>query len=102
MEFRSEVIGDDLGWIDNVRQRMLGVPERAYATYALTKDLIKKGVEITRSVSGKMGIPLKFIGVSEECADLGEDIRGDAPLLVVGQHIGFSLESGADYGAFGI
>lgn len=44
MSFRDQAVGD-LVWIDNVRQRMLGVPERAYATYALTADLVKRGVE---------------------------------------------------------
>lgn len=65
-------------------------------------ELIKKGVDITRAVSETMGIPLKFVGLSEECRGLGEDIRGDVPPLVVGKHIGFNLESGLDYGAFGI
>ncbi len=65
-------------------------------------DLIKKGIDITKSVGETMGIPLKFIGVGEECKDLSEDVWGDTPLLVVGYHIGFNLESGLDYGAFGI
>jgi len=42
MDFKAEVHPDDLAKVDNIRQRMLGVPERAYATYVLTKDLIQR------------------------------------------------------------
>jgi len=44
VDFKCHVATKDLSWVDNVRQRMLGVPERAYATYALTRSLIQREV----------------------------------------------------------
>ena len=65
-------------------------------------DIIKEGIETTRTVAELLGVPLRFIGVSEECRELGDKISGGVQLLAAGHHIGFSIESGSDYGAFGI
>jgi hypothetical protein len=64
--------------------------------------IIKKGIEVTRAVGDELGVPLRFIGISEECKELNDDLWGGVPLLIVGHHIGLNIESGTDYGAFGI
>ena len=65
-------------------------------------EIIKEGIDITRYVADSLGVPLKFIGVNEECSDLPDDISGGVPLLIARHHIGFNIDSGSDYGAFGI
>lgn len=44
MNFTSRIPADTLSWIDNVRQRMLGMPERAYATYEFCRQLIEEEI----------------------------------------------------------
>ena len=43
--FADTIPEADRDWIDKVRQRMLGMPERAYATYAMTCELIDSGFQ---------------------------------------------------------
>ncbi len=65
-------------------------------------DIIREGIETTRTVADEFGIPVRFIGINEECNDLDDKLWEGVPLLPVGHLVGFNLESGSDYGAFGI
>jgi hypothetical protein len=98
----EEVLGEALRIQQVSTLKVTGLISNSHLLGQESMELIKKGVDITKAVADELDIPLRFIGVNEECGDLDAKIRGDVPLLVANRFIGFNVESGSDYGAFGI
>jgi hypothetical protein len=99
---REQVLGEVIRLQNVSTLKVTGLISNSHLLGQEDIELIRKGIEITRDVAGELGIPMRFIGVNVECGELADDITHGTPLLVVNRFIGFNIESGADYGDFGI